>query len=127
MKIYFSTLHLNGGSESPKDVCADAKRRTQTEYPIDASTAKLFDRKNARYALSFSLERSHESESEAEIFALTHASQVAALSPATLEFAGDNGSVLFSNAALERIKTQCDGIMTVSKYEFAAPAPERSL
>lgn len=124
MKIFYSDIRLNGGSEMPKSLAVETRRRTQTEYAIDSAEAKIFDRGNSRVSVSFALERAHKSECAADEFAAMHAASLGALAPATLTFElDDSAKIEFRNATPVKIKTESDKLMTTVRYEFSAQKP----
>lgn len=124
MKIFYSNIPLNGGSETPKSLAVETRRRTQTEYAIDSAEAKFFDRGNSRVSVSFTLERAHKSEGAADEFAAMHAATLGALAPATLAFELDNSAKIeFENASPAKIKTETDKLITTVRYEFSAQKP----
>lgn len=124
MKIFYSHTLLNAGSEMPKSLAVETRRRTQTEYAIDSAQAKIFDRGNSRVLVSFALERAHKSESAADEFAAMHAASLGALAPATLAFELDGSAKIeFENASPVKIKTETDKLITTVRYEFSAQKP----
>ncbi len=127
MKIKFSDNTLNPNGESPKNIIVETRRFSQVEFPINAENAKLFDRKNAKTSVSFTVEQAHLSECEALIFATTHASELSKSAPAELSFISTNTdmNVKFQNTSPSRIKIENDGIMTISTYEFSTETPNR--
>ena len=130
MKVSYANIVLNPSGENPKNFSVDTRRECQTENTIDASKASIFDRKNSRVNVQFSVERSHKSERDAELFALRHAANLSEKSPATLAFA-PNGApeniFEISGAVLSRVKTQTNSLTTLSSYEFTgASAQERA-
>lgn len=127
MKIKFSNIVLNENSELPKDIAIQTRRLTQTEFPIEADNAKIFDRKNLRINISFVIERSHCNEESARIFALEHAINLSAVSSANLEFIDDNKHLCtrFKSALPIKIKSENNALITSTKYEFVAEQLER--
>ena len=125
MKIYISQQCLNPKGETPKSVSVEMRRLNQTEYAVESAYAHIFDRGNAQTTVSFTLERSHMSESEAEAFALSHAAEIAAQRPLTLAFECAPGKAFgLSNAAASKIKTETSGLITTTRYEFAGARTE---
>ncbi len=122
MKIKFSSIVLNKNGESPRNFCIETKRQSQTEFPIDAEKAKIFDRKNVRTNIVFSLERSHESEEAATFFAISHANVLENLTPADLDLSWSNGENVstLTNAIPTKIRIETNGLVTLTRYEFSA-------
>ena len=126
MKIYISQTLLNDAGETPKSLTVEMRRQTQTEYALASPFAHVFDRGNARTLISFSIERSHASESEAERFAIAHAAQTDAAAPFALEFSGDGDfpKLRLSDATASKIKTELNDVITLTKYEFTGTKAE---
>lgn len=125
MKIKFADTNLANDGEFPKSLSLETRRRSQTEYTIDADEAKIFDRGNTKTTLAFEIERAHGSEADAEKFAVGHASEIAALSPAALVFEYADGSkTTFENAVVSKIKTEYEKLVSNTRYEFSAGKPK---
>ncbi len=129
MKIEFSDNILNPNGESIKNLIVETRRISQTEFPINSQSAKLFDRKNSRTTVSFAVERAHSNEIEAIAFSTTHANSLSKFTPAYLTFLSDNNkeNVRFPNATPSKIKIENDGIITIAIYEFLTESPQKSL
>ncbi len=125
MKITLGSILLNGGGETPQDFCVDMRRRIQTEYAIGSPNARIFDRQNKSVAVSFVIERSHATQSLAEDFAASHAEEISNLSTPAFKFSVNKDSFILSNAAVSRVRTECDGIMTRTSYEFSGESINR--
>ncbi len=125
MKISISSLELCSEREQPKNISIERRRQIRTEFPIGSKNAMLFDRENGRYYASFEIERFHNSEDEANLFALEHAESLENILPAPLLFSFEDCSFKMDSASLSKIRTEIDGIKTSSKYEFSAPEIER--
>ena len=125
MKIKFADTTIANAGEFPKSLSLETRRRSQTEYTIDADEAKIFDRGNTKTTLAFEIERAHGSEAAAEKFAVGHASEISALSPATLVFEHSDGSkTVFESAVVLKIKTEYEKLVSNTRYEFSAGKPK---
>ena len=118
MRIKFAKILLNENFELPKDIAIETRRLTQTEFPIDASNAKIFDRKNLRINITFSIERTHTTEESARFFALEHSVNISTLSPEILEFIEENKGTTtqFISAYPIKIKSENNLLTTLTKY-----------
>lgn len=125
MKIYISHQCLNPKGETPKSVSVEMRRLNQTEYALESAFAHVFDRGNAQTMVSFTIERSHMSEADAEAFALSHAAETAAQRPLALSFECESGRTFsLANAAASKIKTETSGLITTTRYEFSGTKTE---
>lgn len=131
MKIKIGTTILNEAGEIPKNWSISTKRNIQTETMIGARNASIFDRKNSKVSISFSIERVHESEASAEIFCVQHSSKMDELDAEELVFESENfeGKVLakfkMQDAIIDSLKISSDGLKSRADYRFNAPCIER--
>lgn len=131
MKIKLNSILLNANGQEPLAFSISAKRQLQTEFLIAAEHASLFDRGNAKVSASFSIERAHASECDAEIFCAEHQSQIFGEQNAELVFAFEDFSgktkatFKMQNTQTETIKIDLDGLKTKTVYLFVAPKIER--
>ena len=125
MKIYISQKLLNSLGETPKSLSVEMRRQTQTEYALESNYARIFGRGNARTAVAFTVERAHASEEAARIFSLKHSAELDAENNTELEFAEDGFATLrLKDAVISKVKTDTDGIITNTKYEFIGTQAE---
>ena len=123
MKIYFDKIPLNEEEQPPKSLTINGKNSTSLDFAIDSSSALVRQNKNTNFAISIVIEREHESENDALIFATTHQLQLNCKSCATLEFyndANDNKQPFFTaeNIALQSLSISIDARASTSKYIF---------
>lgn len=130
MKIFLSDIELSEGSQSPKNLCVDLQRQSQTEFIIGARNAEVSDRGNGKYFVSFEMERAHGSELAAKVFALSHAAELEKKLPADLrfemKFPREKSMVEFSmpKVSCEKIRITPMGVITLAKYEFCSQTIE---
>ena len=129
MKIEFAQTTINRNGEIPKSFSIETRRKSQTEFPLQSASARIFDRGNAKICAAFTIERSHSDVDSAAYFAATHAAELGNLSPTNLSFSfGNNGGKTeFENAVLSKIKIDANEILTTAQYEFYANKPKETL
>ena len=123
MKIYFDKIPLNEEEQLPKSLTINGKNSTSLDFAIDASSALVRQNKNTNFAITIVIEREHESENDALIFATTHQLQLNCKGCAKLEFyndTNDNQPPFFTaeNIALESLSISIDARASTSKYNF---------
>ncbi len=132
MKIEIAGISLNADGQEPKDFLISQRRQVQTEFPIGSERASIFDRKNTKTALSFKIERAHQSECDAEIFAASHGMQLSEASPANLNVSMENSrgekaaTFVFYDAIPEQISVSINGIASTTSYQFSSKKIERT-
>lgn len=129
MKITVNGIELNPNGEVPKNFSIETSRQIQTEYALSSAAAKVFDRGNSKILAQFEIERSHPSEGGAQLFALKHAAHLSENSAGQIDFMLPAGlfskkTVRLKSAFPSKIKTQIDGLVTSTHYEFVATSME---
>lgn len=129
MKIFLSDIELSAGAQTPRNLSIDLHRQSQTEFIIGAKNASVSDRGNGKYFVSFEIEKSHSSESDAKFFAFSHAAEVEKKLPSDLKFKIGSArskarSFLMRNASCTKIRIVPSGMFTLIRYEFCSQTIE---
>lgn len=129
MKIYLNSVCLNPNGEATAKLSFEVRRKTQSEYAIASKYSHIFDRGNSKITASFEIERSHSSEMEAQSFAISHSAFVGEQSECMLVFelgtSGDDKKDFgLVSAAASKVKTELDGVVSRTAYEFIAATAE---
>ena len=129
MKITLDSLVLNPNGKIPKNFSIETQRQIQTEYALSSRLARVFDRGNTKILAQFEIERSHSSDSDAQMFALKHPAEISEHSDGKIDFTVPDGTLSKKTLRLKsafpsKVKTQIDGLVTNTRYEFVATSME---
>ncbi len=119
MKIYFDDILLNKAEQPPKTFSVNGENLTSREYAINAQSAIIRQNKNSNFSLTLEIQRTHETEANAAVFAVEHCFNLNCTSVGTLKILEDEREkLLLENTVLESVKTSANGHGTISKYDF---------
>ena len=123
MKIYFDKIPLNEGGQPPKTMSINGKNLTSCDFAINADSALIRQNKNTNFSITVEIEREHDSENDAVIFAATHHIQLNCKTSATLEFYDDTENdkpafFIAQNTVLGNVSTSVHACASTSKYNF---------
>jgi len=124
MKIELGGFALcNGIEECPEEgIKIDTSRQLQSAPAVRAASQRNFPRGNRLVTVSFQVKRAHASPADAEVFAITHESQIPNSSEINLTLTASDKSTVkeFSNACLQQCSISADERITTTDYTVLA-------
>ncbi len=124
MKISFGKIEICAEKELAKNFSVSLKKRLQSDDIIDAQSPILCDKGNARYTISFGIERAHKSPDLAEIFAFEFLKNISEEAQADLKISWAKNlkkqNLIFKNAVLVRSSSSLDESISMHNFEFLA-------
>jgi hypothetical protein len=122
MKIAFGEISLAGGvsyGETPIDFKIFGQRSMQLIETIRAAEAKAIDRGNLSTRIEFRVRKKHDTTEDAQIYALSHASELHDLETTlTITAEPSNRIYLLPHAVMERVESDSNGNVSEHFYRI---------